>query len=62
MLLPGPRRRRARLNGAHRYAVRFAQGQTPPVHGFWSLTMYNAEHFFVANEIGRYSVGTYNLT
>ena len=26
----------ARLNGAHRYAVTFPAGQTPPVHGFWS--------------------------
>jgi hypothetical protein len=50
----------ARLNGAHRYTVTFAKDQTPPVHGFWSLTMYNADHFFVPNEIGRYSVGTKN--
>jgi hypothetical protein len=50
----------ARLNGAHRYTVTFAKDQTPPVHGFWSLTMYNPEHFFVPNEIGRYSVGTKN--
>ena len=50
----------ARLDGAHRYTVTFAKDQTPPVHGFWSLTMYNAEHFFVPNEIGRYSVGTKN--
>ena len=50
----------ARLNGAHRYTVTFAKDQTPPVNGFWSLTMYNDEHFFVPNEIGRYSVGTKN--
>ena len=50
----------ARLNGAHRYTVTFAKDQTPPVYGFWSLTMYNTEHFFVPNEIGRYSVGTKN--
>lgn len=50
----------ARLNGAHRYTVTFAKDQTPPVNGFWSLTMYNTEHFFVPNDIGRYSVGTKN--
>jgi hypothetical protein len=50
----------ARLNGAHGYAVTFPKNQTPPVNGFWSLTIYNAEHFFVPNEIGRYSVGTKN--
>jgi hypothetical protein len=49
-----------RLNGAKRYAVTFAKDQTPPVHGFWSLTLYSQYHFFVANEINRYSVGTKN--
>ena len=49
-----------RLNGANRYTVTFPEGQTPPVHGFWSLTLYNEEHFFESNEIGRYSVGTNN--
>jgi hypothetical protein len=49
-----------RLNGANQYRVTFAKAQTPPCHGFWSLTLYDAEHFFVPNEIGRYSVGTKN--
>jgi hypothetical protein len=49
-----------RLNGARRYAVTFAKGQTPPVNGFWSLTVYNADHFFEPNDIGRYSIGTKN--
>lgn len=49
-----------RLNGANRYTLTFAKGQTPPVHGFWSLTLYNDKHFFVANGIKRYSVGTKN--
>jgi hypothetical protein len=40
--------------------VSFAKDQTPPVHGFWSLTLYSQYHFFVANEIDRYSVGTKN--
>jgi hypothetical protein len=50
----------ARLNGADRYAVTFAKDQTPPVNGFWSLTLYNEHHFFAPNEIGRYSVGAKN--
>ena len=49
-----------RLNGSKRYAVTFAKGQTPPVHGFWSLTLYSQYHFFAPNEIKRYSVGTKN--
>jgi len=50
----------ARLNGAARYTVTFAKGETPPAYGFWSLTLYDAEHFFVPNEIKRYSIGTKN--
>jgi hypothetical protein len=49
-----------RLNSANRYVVTFAKGQTPPVHGFWSLSIYNEYHFFVANQINRFSVGTKN--
>jgi hypothetical protein len=51
-----------RLNGANRYTVTFARDQTPPVNGFWSLTLYNEHHFFAPNAIKRYSVGTKNKT
>jgi len=44
-----------KLNGAKRYVVRFGDG-LPPVNGFWSLTMYDAQYFFVENPINRYSV------
>jgi hypothetical protein len=36
--------------------VHFPKGQTPPVEGFWSTTMYNANYFFVPNPINRYSI------
>ena len=49
-----------RLNGANGYAVTFAKDQTPPVEGFWSLTLYDEKHFFVPNELKRYSLGTKN--
>ena len=49
-----------RLNGANRYTVTFPRDQTPPVNGFWSLTLYNEHHFFVPNELKRYSLGTKN--
>jgi hypothetical protein len=49
-----------RLSGSKRYTVTFAQGQLPPVQGFWSLTLYNEHHFFAPNAIKRYSVGTKN--
>jgi hypothetical protein len=50
----------ARLNGANRYAVTFPKGETPPVDGFWSLTLYDQQHFFVPNPLNRYSLGTKN--
>lgn len=49
-----------RLNAGHRYTVTFAKGQTPPVDGFWSLTLYNDQHFFAPNELKRFSLGTKN--
>jgi hypothetical protein len=49
-----------RLNGANRYTVTFPNGETPPAYGFWSLTLYDEHHFFVPNEIDRYSLGTKN--
>jgi hypothetical protein len=45
------------LNGAHKYVIRFSRGQLPPARAFWSLTMYNARRFFVANPINRYAIG-----
>jgi hypothetical protein len=30
------------------------------VQGFWSLTLYNDEHFFAPNDLKRYSLGTKN--
>jgi len=43
-------------DGANRYVIRFEKGETPPVKGFWSITMYDNHYFFVANPINRYSI------
>ena len=44
-----------KLNGASRYSLRFAPGQLPPVHAFWSLTMYEMPaSLLVANPLNRY--------
>ncbi len=43
-------------DGAKKYVLRFAKDQVPPVRGFWSVTMYNADYFFVPNPINRYSI------
>ena len=48
-----------KLNGANRYTVRFAPGQLPPVHAFWSLTMYELpQSLLVANPINRYLINS----
>ena len=44
-----------RLDGANRYTLHFAPGQFPPVHAFWSLTMYELpSQLLVANPVNRY--------
>lgn len=46
------------LHGSKRYELRFAPGRGPRVDAFWSLTMYRrSDCLFVANPIGRYSIG-----
>ena len=36
-------------DGKNKYVIHFEKGQMPPVNGFWSLTMYDADRFFVPN-------------
>ena len=48
-----------KLDGANRYALRFAPGQLPPVNAFWSLTMYDEpQSLLVANPINRYLINS----
>ena len=48
-----------KLSGANRYTVRFAPGQLPPVHAFWSFTMYELPaSLLVANPINRYLINS----
>lgn len=47
-------------SGKHKYVVRFAKGQTPPVNAFWSITMYNGNYFFVDNPLNKYTVSPRN--
>ncbi len=43
-------------SGADKYIMTFKKGLTPPVDGFWSLTMYDGNYFFVENPLNRYSI------
>jgi hypothetical protein len=45
-------------SGNFRYVMHFPPGQIPSVNAFWSLTMYDADYFFVENALGRYTLGS----
>jgi hypothetical protein len=45
-------------DGANKYVMHFAKGQLPPVRGFWSLTMYDGQYFFVLNPLNRYTLSS----
>jgi hypothetical protein len=45
------------LKGENKYLLHFAKAELPPVGAFWSLTMYDAEGFLVANPLNRFAVG-----
>ncbi len=45
------------LVGKNNYVLHFAKEELPPVEAFWSLTMYDAEGYPVANSISRYALG-----
>jgi hypothetical protein len=45
-------------DGAYKYVMHFPSGQTPPAKGFWSLTMYDGDYFFVANPLNRSTLGS----
>ena len=48
------------MTGSGSYSVTFPAGQLPPVGGFWSMTLYNQQHFFNPNAMNRFSLGTKN--
>ncbi|MFF9630880.1 DUF1254 domain-containing protein [Streptomyces fradiae] len=45
------------VNGDNDYLLRFDAAAMPPASAFWSVTMYDAEGFQVANEINRFALG-----
>jgi len=48
------------LDGSkHKYTITFAPGQLPPVHSFWSVTMYDGKsQLLVKNPINRYLINS----
>jgi hypothetical protein len=45
------------LVGDNDYVLHFDKTELPPVHAFWSVTMYDAEGFQVANSLDRFAIG-----
>jgi len=50
-----------RLRGLNAYVLHFPADKTPPVMGFWSLSMYDSRYFFVDNQINRYALRSNDL-
>lgn len=50
------------LTGAHQYTLTFPKGLTPPVEGFWSITMYEIDQgwWFVPNALNKFTVSPRN--
>lgn len=50
------------LSGANKYTLTFPKDQTPPVDGFWSITMYEIDQgwWFVPNELNKFTVSPRN--
>jgi hypothetical protein len=46
--------------GTNKYVMHFNKGEMPPIDGFWSLTMYNEQMFFVDNPLSRYTLSERN--
>lgn len=47
-------------DGKNRYVIHVEKGELPPVDGFWSLTMYDGDYFFVSNPLNRYFISARN--
>lgn len=45
------------LDGSKKYTMRFKKGQLPPVDGFWSVTAYDKDGYFIPNALDRQALG-----
>jgi hypothetical protein len=47
------------LDGANKYVLHFDKATLPPVEAFWSVTLYDAEGYQVANPLNRFAVSSW---
>jgi hypothetical protein len=47
------------LDGTNRYTLHFGKTDMPPVEAFWSVTLYDADGFQVANPLNRFAVSSW---
>jgi hypothetical protein len=47
------------LDGDNKYTITFEKGAAPPVDAFWSITLYDAQGFQVANGLNRFAVSSW---
>jgi hypothetical protein len=47
------------LDGASKYMIHFDKAMLPPVSAFWSVTLYDADGFQVANPLNRFAVSSW---
>lgn len=46
-----------KITGDNNYVLHFEKSELPPVGAFWSVTMYDAQGFQVANTLNRFAIG-----
>jgi hypothetical protein len=47
------------LDGANKYILHFAKGETPPANAFWSVTLYDSEGYQIANPLDRFALSSW---
>ncbi|WP_335712092.1 DUF1254 domain-containing protein [Neobacillus drentensis] len=46
-----------KLTGENKYVIHMEKDEIPPVEGFWSISMYGADQYFVSNSLNRFAIG-----